>query len=69
MDSAQDDFIDEVLNTFNNKKGDTVECKQCKVKYKRGDWNFYNLCDSCFKEFDRKKMEERFKLLFGKKDE
>ena len=53
----------EVDNTFKNQEGDEVICKQCSKSYERGIWNFYDLCDDCFREFDKKRMEERMNFL------
>lgn len=52
-----------VLRNQLSKAGDELNCRKCDKKYTRGGWDFYSLCDECFAEFDKKKMEERFKMI------
>jgi hypothetical protein len=35
-------------------------CLCCKANYEVTILNYYNLCDSCFSQFDRQKMNGRF---------
>lgn len=42
-------------------------CKCCNASYEKGTYNFYNLCNPCFNQFDNKKMEARFAPLTGLK--
>lgn len=34
-------------------------CRLCNSPWTAGDWNFYNLCPTCFEQFDRQKMQGR----------
>lgn len=56
-------IMKEVQNNNNGEEGDKVECADCGKEYKRGVWNFYNLCDDCYKEFDRKKTERMWQEI------
>ena len=49
-----------VQRNFETKPGGQVTCKCCKKNYERGDWDFYNLCDECFKPFDLQRHMYRF---------
>lgn len=40
-------------------------CRCCKKEWTPADWNFYDLCDECFSEFDTQKMRGRFSSLNG----
>ena len=41
---------------------DRVKCVCCGKMYEINSWNFYNLCDPCFKVFDAQKMRVRWAL-------
>lgn len=70
IDSVKDKnvVLQEVMNSFATSKGDSIVCKKCGAWFIRGDWNFYNLCDTCFSEFDKDKMKERM-TFFNKTEE
>lgn len=38
-------------------------CACCHEQYAMGYYNFHNLCDSCFNQFDNQKMKGRFGQL------
>lgn len=40
-------------------------CRRCQQLWTPGDWNFYNLCNTCFALFDQQKMAGRMAMLFG----
>lgn len=46
--------------------GDEITCVNCSTKYIRGVWDFQNLCNPCFNEYDKKKWEARIKFLEDK---
>jgi hypothetical protein len=48
-------LMQEAMNTFNSKEGDTIKCKRCGNDYVRGIFNFYDLCDCCMGIFNRAK--------------
>ena len=50
----------DVNRNFQTKVGSQVTCKCCKKHYERGFWDFYNLCDPCFKPFDIQRHRYRF---------
>jgi hypothetical protein len=58
-----DTFAESVMHTFKSAPGDTMECRCCHKQYERGDWDFYSLCDPCFANFDRIKMQARFGMI------
>lgn len=35
-------------------------CKACGIDWTPEGWNFYDLCESCFPEFNAQKMNSRF---------
>jgi hypothetical protein len=39
-----------------------IKCKCCGDEFEPGIWCFYDLCDPCFKAFDRQKMAGRLKV-------
>ena len=49
------------------KEGRSFNCKQCGTPFtpRKGQWIFYNLCDECFNDFNRQKMNGRLSALFG----
>lgn len=49
-----------------SRPGDTLVCIACNKSYVRGNYDFHQLCDSCFNEFDSQKMNARFKSLDSK---
>jgi hypothetical protein len=60
-------LVQEVLNSLQTHAGDIVSCKQCGQDYERGMWNFYNLCDKCFSEFNKNKLMKEFDLQLALK--
>jgi Zn finger protein HypA/HybF involved in hydrogenase expression len=63
LSNPEHPLMQESLNTFNSKEGDTVKCKNCGQDYKRGAFDFYKLCNPCFSEQEKKKMESRMSWL------
>lgn len=57
-----DTFARDIHNNFQSHPDDLIKCKCCDFIYIRGDWDFYNLCDPCFKVFDAQKMRARWAL-------
>lgn len=39
---------------------DPRPCRRCQKEWTPGDWNFYDLCDACFTEFNIQKMNGRY---------
>jgi len=54
-------LVAEVLHSMNGRIGDTQVCAKCGKEYQRDDWDFYSLCDKCFRVFDEEKMNRRKK--------
>lgn len=50
----------DVKRNFTSAPSSEVECKCCKKMYIRGFWDFYNLCDLCFRPFDMQRHRLRF---------
>ena len=57
----------ELLNDFMQQLSGEVErpCQRCQKIWIPHGWNFYNLCNECFGEFDSQKMSGR---LSGQSD-
>ena len=53
-------LMQDVLLNHQSDVGDELKCIRCKKTYKRGDWDFYSLCNDCFSLFDYQKMVHRF---------
>lgn len=58
-------FMVDVLRNASTHSGEKLVCIRCKVKYARGGWDFYSLCNKCFRKFDYQKMMARFGLAKG----
>ena len=45
------------------------DCRRCGTRFqpKSRQWIFYDLCDTCFAEFDKQKMHGRVELLINKR--
>lgn len=63
VNNPEHPIMQEVMNSLEGNKGDTVACKNCGKEYIRDVWNFYDLCDPCFSEFDRQKTKERWEFI------
>ena len=63
VNNPEHPLVQESLNTFNSKEGDIIKCKNCGQDYTRGVWNFYDLCNPCFSEHDKKKWEARWRWV------
>ena len=63
VNNPEHPIMKEVDHHFNTKEGDTLVCLKCAQEYIRGAWDFYQLCPTCFNEYDRKKMEARIQWL------
>ena len=59
--------ITELAESMKRNDGPPVPrpCRACKKEWTPGVWNFYDLCDECFAEFDSQKMRGRFSSLGG----
>ena len=44
-------------------------CRSCGETWTPKSWNFYDLCERCFEEFDYQKMKGRFQFLHEDYDE
>jgi len=67
-----DNFMVDVMRTFKSAPGCKITCRCCKKEYERGDWDFYNLCNPCFKEFDHERMfgkDRLSKYVYNQKDD
>ena len=67
-----DSMMVDVMRTFKSGPGCKIVCRCCKKEYERGDWDFYNLCNPCFKEFDHERMfgQDRLrKYVYNQKDD
>ncbi len=58
-----DTIADHIRQQVSTKAGATQTCTRCGQSYKRGEWDFYSLCDPCFDQFDEQKMQGRFAFL------
>ena len=58
-DEAREAFAADEHRQFSTSTGDEITCRCCGEKYKRGGWNFYDLCNPCFIQFDVQKMRGR----------
>lgn len=58
-DDPQTTLHNDLNKHFSSKEGDEITCICCGKRYKRGYWNFYNLCDPCFVQFNQQKMRAR----------
>ena len=63
VNNPEHPIMQEVNNSFSTNPGDKVICVKCQKEYERGVWNFYNLCDDCFREHDRMRMERRLEEM------
>lgn len=61
---GDDRVKEEVLSAISNLSDDPqpFDCIKCGVKYtpQPHQWIFYKLCDDCFRDFDRQKMDGRY---------
>jgi hypothetical protein len=48
------------LNRSNDARK-TRTCIRCRTQFERGEWCFYDLCDTCFDLFDSQKMKGRWR--------
>lgn len=42
----------------------TVPCRRCGADWTPTGWNFHDLCELCFAEFDHQKMQGRWNRFF-----
>lgn len=57
-------FITDALHTKHRKDFNCIRCDKL-VCGATLQWNFYNLCDTCFKEFNEQKMAGRLSGFCG----
>lgn len=60
INHPENQFMQDVIRNEKTKQGDCLKCIRCEKKYRRGEWDFYSLCNKCFKLFDQQKMLCRF---------
>ncbi len=58
LKKAKSEVLENLVRSF---KSDSQEilCRRCKTLWTPGAWNLYDLCDSCFDEYNAQKMRGR----------
>lgn len=58
--NTPNDLDPTIIHNESTSNGDTMTCCLCSTPYQRGDWDFHQLCPTCFVAFDKLKMMGRF---------